>query len=95
MKYTIDYKKLFDTIVNDRIAIAEMVSNSYNEIIGRTGLALVENMQGAKILSEYRQKLALALEELGTDNDLPLVKETVLLLIKYLRIAYILLGNQR
>lgn len=95
MQYTIDYKKLFDGIVNNRNAIAGMVTNSYDEVTSRADISIVENMQGVKLLSEYRQKLGLALEELGTDNDLPVVREAVLLLINYLRIAYILLGNQR
>lgn len=95
MQYTIDYKKLFDTIVTDRDSIAAMVSKSYNEIESRINTSQVENVQGLKLLSEYRKKLGLVLEELDTDNDLPSVREAVLLLIGYLRVGYVLLGSQR
>lgn len=92
--YKVDHKELFDIFVGGRERIKENVQKSYDEIVGMTNMADVVNVQGVKLLSEYKKKLVGMLDAFVEPPAYAGLFSAVSLFVKYLQIAYTLMGRQ-
>lgn len=92
--YKIDYKKLFQIFLSNRDSIGEKVRKSYDEVVGMVNVSETGNIQGIKLFTEYKKKLTRSLDGLHENAGYVSLHNTVSLYVKFLQIAYILIGRQ-
>ena len=92
--YKIDYKKLFQIFTTSRDVIGEKIRKSYDEVMGVVNMSESGNVQGVKLLAEYKKKLIQSLDGLHEDVSYVNLHATFTLYVKYLQIAYVLIGRQ-
>lgn len=92
--YKIDYKKLFQIFLSNRDSVGEKIRKSYDEVMGMVNVSEIGNIQGIKLFTEYKKKLMQSLDSLHEDVGYINLHNTVSLYVKFLQIAYVLMGRQ-
>lgn len=92
--YKIDYKKLFQIFISNKDSISEKIKKSYDEVMGMVNISESGNTQGVKLLAELKKKLTMSIDELYDGVGYIDLRNVLSLYVKYLQVAYILMGRQ-